>query len=93
MRKLGMLWAASVLLGSSLGLAQSGPDSVCEVNVSVPNPGGAKQFEEARKKHNEFHKAGKGQEPNRGLGSLDGALLGGVSDHRLRADLEGHGWA
>jgi len=59
MRKLGMLWAASLLLGSSLGLAQSGPDSVCEVNVSVPNPGGAKQFEEARKKHNEFHKAEK----------------------------------
>ena len=58
MRKLGMLWAASLLL-SSLGWAQSGPDSVCEINVSVPKPGGAKQFEEARKKHNEFHKAEK----------------------------------
>jgi hypothetical protein len=59
MRKLGLLWAAFLLLGTSLGLAQTGPDSVCEVNVSVPKPEGAKQFEEARKKHNEFHKAEK----------------------------------
>jgi hypothetical protein len=59
MRKLGLLWAAFLLLASSLSWAQNGPDSVCEINVSVPKPGGAKQFEEARKKHNEFHKAEK----------------------------------
>ncbi len=59
MRKLGLLWAAFVFLATSLCWAQTGPDSVCEVNVSVPKPGGAKQFEEARKKHNEFHTAEK----------------------------------
>lgn len=58
MRKLGLLWAA-LLLATSLGWAQTGPDSVCEITVSVPKPGGAKQFEEARKKHNEFHRAEK----------------------------------
>jgi hypothetical protein len=57
MRKLGMLWAAPLLLGSSLVWAQTGPDKVCEVNVSVPKT--AKSFEEGRKKHNEFHKAEK----------------------------------
>lgn len=59
MRKLGLLWAAFLFMGTSLGLAQSGPDSVCEVHVTVPKAGGAKQFEAARKKHNEFHKAEK----------------------------------
>lgn len=59
MRKLGLLWAAFVLLGTSLGWAQTGPDSVCEINVSVPKSEDARLFEEARKKHNEFHKAEK----------------------------------
>jgi hypothetical protein len=59
MRKQGLLWAGLLMLSSSLGLAQSNADKVCEVNVTVPKPGAAKQFEEARKKHNEFHKAEK----------------------------------
>ena len=59
MKKLGLLWAAFLLLSTSLCWAQSGLDKVCEINVSVPKPGGASQFEEGRKKHNEFHKAEK----------------------------------
>lgn len=59
MRKLGLLWAAFLLSGASLCWAQSGPDKVCEINVTTPKQGSAKQFEEARKKHNEFHKAEK----------------------------------
>src|SRR5476651_1898659 len=58
MRKLGLLWIA-FLLGTSICLAQSGPDKVCEINVSTPKPEGTKAFEEARKKHNEFHKTEK----------------------------------
>lgn len=63
MRKQGFLWAGFLLLCTSLSWAQSGPDKVCEVNVTVPKPGGAKQFEEARKKHNEFHQAEKDKTP------------------------------
>ncbi len=59
MRKQGWLWAVLLLMSTSVCWAQSGPDKVCEVNVTVPHSGGAKQFEEARKKHNEFHKAEK----------------------------------
>ena len=53
-----MWWAASLLLTSSLGWAQ-GADSVCEVNVSIPKPGAHADFENARKKHNEFHRGEK----------------------------------
>ena len=59
MRKQGLLWAGLVLLCTTFGWAQTGPDKVCEVNVTVPKPGGAKEFEEARKKHNGFHVAEK----------------------------------
>jgi hypothetical protein len=59
MRKQGLWWAGFLLLCTSLSWAQSGPDRVCEVNVTAPKPGGAKQFEEARKKHNEFHESEK----------------------------------
>jgi hypothetical protein len=59
MRKLGLLWAAFLFLGTSLCWAQSGPDKICEINLSVPKPGAEKQFEEARKKHNEFHRTEK----------------------------------
>jgi hypothetical protein len=59
MKRLGLLWAAFMLVGTSIGWAQTGPDSVCEINVSVPKPEGAKQFEAARKKHNEFHRTEK----------------------------------
>ncbi len=54
MRKLGLL-CAGLLLGTFCW-PQTGPDSVCEVNVSVPK-GGPAQFADARRKHNEFHKA------------------------------------
>ena len=59
MRKQGLWWAGLLLLSASMGWAQSGPDSVCEVNVTKPKAGAAKAFEEARKKHNESHKAEK----------------------------------
>lgn len=59
MRKQGLLWAGFLLLSTSMMGAQSGPESVCEVNVSAAKPGGAKQWEQARKQHNQFHKAEK----------------------------------
>ena len=58
MRKLGMGWSACLLLASTIGFAQ-GLDRVCEVNLTHPKPGAAKDFEEARKKHNEFHRTEK----------------------------------
>ncbi|HVP42921.1 MAG TPA: hypothetical protein VMS96_05785 [Terriglobales bacterium] len=59
MRKHGFLCAALLVLSASLGWTQAGPDKVCEVNVTTPKPGAAKQFEDARKKHNGFHQAEK----------------------------------
>jgi len=62
MRKQGLTCAAFLLSVASLGWAQSGPDRVCEINVTTPKAGAAKQFEGARKKHNEFHRAEKDQD-------------------------------
>lgn len=59
MRKQALLWAGLLLLSTSLAWAQTGPDKVCEINVTAPKPGGAKAFEEARKTHNGFHKTEK----------------------------------
>jgi hypothetical protein len=59
MKKHAMLWAGVLLFGGSLMWAQNGPDRVCEVNVTTPKPGGAKIFEDGRKKHNDFHRAEK----------------------------------
>jgi len=59
MRKQNLLWAGFLLSSTLLGWAQSGPDKVCEINVSKPKAGAAKQFEEARKQHNNFHKTEK----------------------------------
>ncbi len=56
MKKQGWLWTGLLLLSTSVW-AQTAPDRVCEVNVTTPKE--AKQFEAARKKHNEFHKAEK----------------------------------
>jgi hypothetical protein len=56
MRRQGWLCTGLLLLSTSVCWSQSSADKVCEVNVTAPKPGGAKQFEEARKKHNEFHK-------------------------------------
>ena len=58
MKKKVLLCAGALLFSGSLMWAQ-GPDRVCEVNVTTPKPGGAKTFEESRKKHNEFHKTEK----------------------------------
>ncbi len=58
MRKLMLLWGGLLLLGGSMW-AQSEPDSVCEVNVTVPKPGASKQWEAARKQHNLFHQTEK----------------------------------
>lgn len=59
MRRQGLLSAAVLVLGTSLGWAQSGPEKLCEINVTTPNPGAAQQFEAARKKHNVFHQSEK----------------------------------
>ena len=59
MRQQGLWWAGFLLVCTSLSWAQSSPDRVCEVNVTAPKPGGARQFEEASKKHNEFHESEK----------------------------------
>jgi hypothetical protein len=63
MKKIGLCTVAFLLLAASLCWSQNGPDSVCEVNFAVPKPGGVKAMEEARKKHNEFHKAEKDNRP------------------------------
>ena len=57
-------WMGSMglLLIASLGWAQ-GPDKICDITVTTPKPGASKQFEDARKKHNEFHKAEKDKQP------------------------------
>src|ERR1700676_4147206 len=93
MKKLALLWASFLLLATSLGWAQTGPDSVCEINVSVPKPGGAKEFEEARKKHNEFHKA----EKDKNLIEVWSISTGPSSGHYLTAtcgltwkEMDGH---
>ena len=59
MKKFVLLWGAVLMLLTSLAWAQSGPDSVCEVNTTMVK--NAKAFEAARKRHNEFHKAEKGK--------------------------------
>lgn len=59
MRKLVWMWAGVLMLSAPLGWTQSGPDKVCEINVTTPKSGAAKQFEDARKKHNGFHQAEK----------------------------------
>ncbi len=56
MRKQPLLWAGFLLLGAAAAISQTGPEKVCEVNDTTPKPGAAKQFEEARKTHNGFHK-------------------------------------
>ncbi len=56
MRKYACLSVTMLLLCASLVWAE---DKVCEVNVVAPKPGGAKQWEEARKQHNKFHVAEK----------------------------------
>lgn len=47
-----------LMLIASLGWAQ-GPDKICDVTLTTPKPGAGKMFEDARKKHNEFHRAEK----------------------------------
>lgn len=63
MKRTGLFCAGILALSASVCWAQSGPDKVCEINVVAPKPGGAKALEEARKKHNEFHKAEKDKQP------------------------------
>ena len=63
MGKQGLWWAGFLLVCTSLSWAQSGPDRVCEVSETAPKPGGARQFEEARKKHNKFHESEKDKTP------------------------------
>lgn len=59
MTRKGLLSAAVLMLGTALGWAQSAPEKICEINVTTPKPGAAKQFEAARKKHNGFHQTEK----------------------------------
>jgi hypothetical protein len=93
MRKLGLLWAGLLLLATSLGWAQSGPDKVCEVTLTTPKPGAAKQFEDARKKHNEFHKTEKDKNAimiwSISTGPSSGKYLTAVCG-RTWKDMDGH---
>lgn len=63
MKKQGLFWAGILALSASVCWAQGGADKVCEINVVSPKAGGAKALEDARKKHNEFHKAEKDKQP------------------------------
>lgn len=58
MRK-ALWWVSFLFLSAVVGMSQTGPDRVCEVNDTTPKPGADKQFEAARVKHNEFHKSEK----------------------------------
>ncbi len=49
----------AVLTFAASAVAQSEPDRVCEVNLTVPKPGASKAWEDARKQHNKFHVAEK----------------------------------
>lgn len=53
MRKSALL--VSILLLSISGLAQSSPQVVSEVNITMPKPGMTTQFEAGRKAHSAFH--------------------------------------
>ena len=57
MRKLAILTA--VLLWCAIVIAQTAkaPESVTEVNLSIPKPGMEQQFEQGRKRHSDFHRA------------------------------------
>jgi hypothetical protein len=65
MKKQPLMWAGIglLMLSASMSFSQNGPEHVCEVNVSAPNHGAAKLFEEARKTHNKFHVAEKDKTP------------------------------
>jgi hypothetical protein len=57
MRRLGVSLATAVAtLASGLVLAQDKPGTIARVGVFEPKPGTAQQFEQARKKHFEFHR-------------------------------------
>ena len=59
MKRAGLFWAGILALSASVCWAQGGPDKVCEINVVRAKAGNSKALEDARKKHNEFHKAEK----------------------------------
>lgn len=93
MKKQPLIWAGLVLLFGCVGFAQTGPDRVCEVNVTTPKPAGAKQLEEARKKHNEFHKSEKDKTPILVWSLVTGPRTGDfltASCGMLWKDLDGH---
>jgi hypothetical protein len=93
MKKQAAIWVGILLLLGCAGIAQTGPDRVCEVNVTTPKPGGGKQLEEARKKHNEFHKAEKDKTPIFMWTLLTGPRTGDyltVSCGMLWKDMDGH---
>lgn len=63
MRMIRSMYVYGLILTAAMAAAQTGPDQVCEVNVTTPKQGGAKVFEEARKQHNKFHVAEKDKDP------------------------------
>jgi len=57
MRRIGVAVATAVAtLASGFVLAQEKPGTIGRVGFFVPKPGAAQQFEQARKKHFEFHR-------------------------------------
>ena len=63
MKKMSLLWAGVLLAGAAVCYAQAAPESVCEVNVTKVKQGTGKQFEDARKQHNQFHAGEKDKVP------------------------------
>lgn len=49
-----LLWCATLTAQTA-----KGPDSVTEVNISVPKPGMLQQWEQGRKRHSDFHRTQK----------------------------------
>jgi hypothetical protein len=92
MRKQGLLLAGILLMSTSVW-AQGGSDKVCEINVTTPKPGGVKIFEDARKQHNQFHKAEKDKQSILIWQIATGPATGGyltASCGMTWKDLDGH---
>ena len=59
MRRHAMLSAVLLWCATLTAQAAKPPDSVTEVNVSIPKPGLTTQWEQARKRHSDFHRSQK----------------------------------
>ena len=94
MTKQALLWAGLLVLSTTMSFSQStGPDRVCEVNVSKPKANGAKLFEESRVTHNKFHVTEKDKNPILVWSIITGPSTGDyltVTCGRAWKDMDGH---